>query len=114
MLILRKLDTRSEVDTWSSGRGRDRTRKPGHWLLIGGERGGGAALGMSDLEDGRHIALQRDTNLKSATIQVALFSHFFLEIRPCSRASEKTVLFEPTLDHTYNSVQVKSRIFHIS
>ena len=59
-------------------------------------------MSVADPEDGRLLALQRDTNLKSTTMLVALICHFF-EIWPSPREKvKKTVLFEPNLDHTHS------------
>ena len=49
-------------------------------------------LSVADLEDGVLLALQRDTNLKSATRRFnlpLLYSIVYNEIRPCSREKVK-------------------------
>ena len=45
-------------------------------------------LSVADLEDSGLLALQRDTNLNSTAIEVALIFHF-IEIRPCSQEKVK-------------------------
>ena len=59
-------------------------------------------LSVADLEDGGLLALQRDTNLKEYDDFGRINLPFFFISALFSRKSEKTVLFECTLNHTHS------------
>ena len=62
---------------------------------------------MADLEDGRLLALQTDTNLKEYDDLSRFNLPLFFNLALFSKKSEKTVLFEHTLDHTHSFINGK-------